>query len=300
MTPLRQQMIDAMQVRGLAVRTQEAYVDALARMARHFKRSPDELEVAQIEAYMLHLSRDLKRSFSTINHVSSASRFLWRHVLHRDDRGLEPAVARAPQRRPELLSREQIARLFEASRRPMTRMLLQLLYASGLRITEGLALRVKDIDSAADRMCLRVVQGKGGMDRYTLLSPSLLALLREHCRRWQCHRRECDWLFFNPHTGQPLSTSAVQRHYGAAKRAAGITKGGSTHTLRHCCATHLLEAGVDLHTICTLLGHRHIETTQRYLHLISPQFRPPKDIDPLDLLAGLSAHRPGLSSTQTH
>jgi site-specific recombinase XerD len=287
MTPLRQQMIDAMQVRGLAVRTQEAYVDTLARMARHFGRSPAQLEVAQIEAYMLHLARDLKRSFSTINHVASASRFLWRHVLHRDDRGLEPAVARAPQRRPELLSREQIAQLFAASNRPMTRMLLQVLYASGLRITEGLSLRVKDIDSAADRRCIRVVQGKGGVDRYTLLSPTLLALLREHCRRYQCHRHAPDWLFFNPHTGQPLSTSAVQRHYGVAKREAGITKGGSTHTLRHCCATHLLEAGVDLHTICTLLGHQHIETTQRYLHLISPQFRPPAQVDPLDLLAGL-------------
>ncbi|MFM2121410.1 MAG: hypothetical protein RL722_2878 [Pseudomonadota bacterium] len=287
MTPLRQQMIDAMQVRGMAVRTQQTYVQALVRMARHYGRSPGDLEAAQIEAYMLHLSRDLRRSFSTVNHVAAASRFLWRHVLHRDDRGLEPPVARAPQRRPELLSREQIAQLFAVSPQPMIRMLLQVLYASGLRITEGLNLRVRDIDSAADRRCIRVVQGKGGVDRYTLLSPSLLALLREHCRHWQCHRHEPGWLFFNPRTGQPLSTSAVQRHYAVAKREAGITKGGSTHTLRHCCATHLLEAGVDLHTICTLLGHQHIETTQRYLHLISPQFKPPACMDPLDLLAGL-------------
>lgn len=287
MTPLRQQMIDAMQVRGLAMRTQEAYVDTLARMARHFGYSPAELDAAQIEAYMLHLSKDLKRSFSTINHVSAASRFLWRHVLGREDRGLEPPVARAPQRRPELLAREQIAQLFGASRQPMTRMLLHVLYASGLRISEGLALRVKDIDSASDRMCIRVVQGKGGVDRYTLLSPTLLALLREHCRRYQCHRHDPDWLFFNPRTGAPLCPSGVQRHYAAAKRQAGIRKGGSTHTLRHCCATHLLEAGVDLHTICTLMGHKHIETTQHYLHLISPQFRSPARVDPLDLLAAL-------------
>jgi len=287
MTPLRQQMIDAMQVRGLALRTQEAYVDALARMARHFGRSPAQLDAAQIEAYMLHLSKDLKRSFSTINQVSSASRFLFRHVLGREDRDLEPPVARTPQRRPELLAREQIARLLSVVKSPMTRMLLQVLYASGLRISEGLALRVRDIDAARDRMCLRIVQGKGGVDRYTLLSPSLLVLLREHCRRYQCHRHEPDWLFFSPRTGQPLSACGVQRHYAAAKRDAGIAKGGSTHTLRHCCATHLLEAGVDLHTICTLLGHKHIETTQRYLHLISPQFRPPPRRDPLDLLAAL-------------
>lgn len=287
MTPLRQQMIDAMQVRGLALRTQQVYVEALARMARHFGRSPEQLDAAQIEAYMLHLSKDLKRSFSTINQVSSASRFLFRHVLGRSEAGMEPPVARAPQRRPELLSREQLAQLLAVVASPMTRMLLQLLYASGLRISEGLALRVRDIDAASDRMCLRVVQGKGGVDRYTLLSPTLLALLREHCRRYRCHRREPDRLFFSPRTGLALSPCVVQRQYAGAKRAAGIAKGGSTHTLRHCCATHLLEAGVDLHTICMLMGHRHIETTQRYLHLISPQFRPPAQRDPLDLLAAL-------------
>lgn len=292
MSKLRQQMIDAMQVRGLAVRTQQTYVDAVARMARHFGCSPAQLDGKQIEAYMLHLSRDLHRSFSTINQVASASRFLFRHVLGREDRGLEPPVARVPQRRPELLAREQISQLFAVCADPMTRMLLQLLYASGLRISEGLSLRVQDIDSARDRMCIRVVQGKGGVDRYTLLSPTLLALLREHCRRYQCHRREPEWLFFSPRSGAPLNPSSVQRHYAAAKREAGITKGGSTHTLRHCCATHLLEAGVDLHTICTLLGHKHIETTQRYLHLISPQFRPPTGVDALDLLAGLVRPQP--------
>ena len=163
-------MIDAMVVRGLALRTQEAYVDALARMARHFGRGPEQLDAAQIEGYMLHLSRDRQRSFSTINHVASASRFLFRHVLKREDRGLEPPVARTPQTQPELLGREQIAQLFAACRSPAMRTLLQVLYASGLRVSEGCALRVCHIDSAADRMCLRVVQGKGSADRYTLLS----------------------------------------------------------------------------------------------------------------------------------
>jgi integrase/recombinase XerD len=293
MTPLRQQMLDAMLVRGLARRTQEAYVDTLSRMARHFGRSPALLDAAQIEGYMLHLIKDLKRSYSTVNHVASASRFLFRHVLHREDRGLEPPVARAPQRQPELLGREQIAQLLAACRHPAVRMLLQVLYASGLRVSEGCALRVRDIDSAPDRMCLRVVQGKGAVDRCTLLSPTLLGLLREHCRRYGCHRREADWLFFNARSGEPVSVSCVQRSFAAAKREAGITKGGSTHTLRHCCATPLLEAGVDLHTICRLLGHQHIETTQRYLHLISPQFKPPSSSDPLDLLAALPRGRSG-------
>ncbi len=289
MTPLRQQMLDAMVVRGFATRTQAAYVDSLGRMARYFKRSPAVLTVAEIEAYMLHLVRDRHLSFSSVNHVAAASRFLFTHVLAQPETGerMLPPVARTGQKQPELLGRDQIAQLFASCQSPMTRMLLQTLYACGLRISEGCHLRVADIDSARDRMCVRVVAGKGNADRYTLLSPSLLVLLREHCRRYRCHQEAPGWLFFNVQTRQPLSSSSVQRHYQAARRDAGITKAGSTHTLRHCFATHLLEAGVDLHTICRLLGHGHIETTSRYLHLISPQFKPPRRADPLDLLASL-------------
>jgi integrase/recombinase XerD len=289
MTPLRQQMLDAMAVRGFAARTQATYVDSLGRMARYFKRSPAVLTVAEIEAYMLHLVRDRHLSFSSVNHVAAASRFLFTHVLAQPETGerMLPPVARTGQKQPELLGRDQIAQLFASCQSPMTRMLLQTLYACGLRISEGCHLRVADIDSARDRMCVRVVAGKGDADRYTLLSPSLLVLLREHCRRYRCHQEAPGWLFFNVHTRQALSSSSVQRHYQAARQAAGITKAGSTHTLRHCFATHLLEAGVDLHTICRLLGHGHIETTSRYLHLISPQFKPPRRADPLDLLASL-------------
>ena len=294
MTPLRQQMLDAMAVRGLAVRTQETYVDSLGRMARYFGRSPAVLSAQEIEAYMLYLVKDRKLSFSSVNHVAAASRFLFTHVLAQPETGermLAP-VARTRQKQPELLGREQIARLFAHCHSPMARMLLQTLYACGLRLSEGCQLRVPDIDSACDRMCVRVVAGKGGADRYTLLSPTLLGLLREHCRRFGCHRLPGRWLFFNPNTQQPLSTSGVQRHYQAARRDARIDKAGSTHTLRHCFATHLLEAGVDLHTFCRLLGHGHIETTSRYLHLISPQFKPPRSADPLDLLAGLPTLKP--------
>lgn len=289
MTPLRQQMLDAMAVRGLATRTQETYVDSLGRMARYFKRSPAALTAAEIETYMLHLVKERHLSFSSVNHVAAASRFLFTHVLAQPETGerMLPPVARTAQKQPELLGRDQIAQLFAHCHCAMTRMLLQTLYACGLRISEGCHLRVANIDSARDRMCVRVVAGKGSADRYTLLSPTLLVLLREHCRRYRCHQQPEGWLFFNPHTQQPLSTSGMQRHYQAARRAAHITKAGSTHTLRHCFATHLLEGGVDLHTICRLLGHGHLETTSRYLHLISPQFKPPRKADPLDLLAGL-------------
>jgi integrase/recombinase XerD len=289
MTPLRQRMLDAMTVRGLSARTQECYVEAVARLARHYHRSPDLLCPAEVEAYMLHLVKDRHLSYSSVNHAASASRFLFETVLGRKtDEHLRPPMARVPQSQPELLSRTEIARLFACCTQPVARMALQTIYASGLRVSEVCALRVGDIDSSYDRMVLRVVAGKGGHDRYSLLSPTLLESLRHHCRRFKPHRTSQRWLFATAEGAMPLSVQTLQRAYQRARQQAKIMKMGGTHTLRHCFATHLLEGGVDLYTISRLLGHSHISTTQRYLHLISPQFRPPKDVDALDLLAGLS------------
>ena len=159
----------------------------------------------------------------------------------------------------------------------------QTIYATGLRVSEACALKVSDIDSHRDRMCVRVDCGKGGKGRYTVLSPTLLELLRYHVR---CER-PTTWLFTDNSAKQPMYIDMAQRAYRGACARAGITKIGGIHTLRHDFATHLLEGGADLYTIQKLLGHGHISTTARYLHLISPQFRPPKDVDPLDLLAGL-------------
>jgi site-specific recombinase XerD len=287
MTPLRQRMLDAMTVRGLAERTKECYVEAIARMARHCKRSPDLLSPAEIEAYLLHLVKDRKLSYSSVNHAASASRFLLEKVLGRKADGLRPPMARAPQKQPHLLAREEIARLFACCAHPAHRLVLQTIYATGLRISEACCLTVRDIDSAADRMCVRVNSGKGGADRYSILSPTLLQALRHYCRTYAPHKRPAGWLFANGLGTGCTNIENVQRAYQAARHCAGITKPGGTHTLRHCFATHLLEGGVDLFTISKLLGHGHLSTTSRYLHLVSPQFRPPKDIDPLDLLAGL-------------
>lgn len=289
MTPLRQRMLDAMTVRGLAPRTQECYTDAVARMARHYHRSPDLLSPPEVEAWLLHLVKDRKLSYSSVNHAASASRFLFETVLGRpsDIAHLRPPMARVAQKQPQLLARAEIARLFVCCSHPVYRMALQTIYASGLRVSEVCALRVSDIDSAPDRMCVRVNAGKGGADRYSILSPSLLELLRLYSRTYAPHRTPGKWLFPSGTGERAVSIESLQRAYQAARGGAGITKRGGTHTLRHCFATHLLEGGVDLYTISRLLGHSHISTTSRYLHLISPQFRPPKDIDPLDLLAGL-------------
>lgn len=288
MTPLRQRMLDAMTVRGLAERTQECYAEAVSRMARHYHRSPDLLSPGEVQAYLLHLVKDRKLSYSSVNHAASASRFLFETVLGRKtDEHLRPPMAKVPQKQPQLLARQEIARLFACCAHPVYRMALQTIYATGLRVSEVGCLRVGDIDSASDRMCVRVVAGKGGTDRYSILSRSLLALLRLHCQTYRPQRHKGKWLFANGTGERGVGIESLQRAYQAARHCAGITKSGGTHTLRHCFATHLLEGGVDLYTISRLLGHGHISTTSRYLHLISPQFRPPRDIDPLDLLAGL-------------
>ena len=279
MTPLRQSMVDAMVTRGFAPGTQESYVEAIARLARHYHRSPALLSKDEVSAYLLDMVRTRHLSYSTMNQAACAARFLYEKVLSFDPAVFHVPMAKTPARQPELLSRLEIARLLACCAHPVYRMLLTTLYACGLRVTEGSQLRIQDIDSSVDRMSIRVCAGKGGKDRYTLLSASLLAQLRSYCQTLGLHHTRK-----NP---GPTAVENVQRAYHAARQSAGITKTGCTHTLRHGFATHLLEGGVDLFTIQKLLGHGHISTTSRYLHLISPQFHPPKGVDPLDLLAGL-------------
>ena len=283
MTPLRQRMQDAMVQRGFALRTQESYVEAIARMAKHYRRDPATYSAEDVQAYLLHLVRDRHLSYSTMNQAGCAARFLFEVVLGEPRERFVIPLAKAPATQPELLSRQQIAALFAACTSPARRMLLQTIYATGLRIAEACALRVADIDSAPDRMCIRVVHGKGAKDRYTLLSATLLTALRHYARRYQPR----EWLFCDHSGTQPIRIQTAQRAYQGARHRARITKKGGIHTLRHCFATHLLEGGIDLFTIQKLLGHGHIGTTGRYLHLTSPQFAAPKDVDPLDLLAGL-------------
>lgn len=283
MTELRQRMLDAMVQRGFAASTQDIYVSAIRQMAKHYRRDPAQYTVQEVQAYLLHLVKDRKLSYSSMNQAACAAQFLFQTVLGHKREHFHVPFAKVPIQRPELLAREEIARLFSACAHPMRRMLLQTMYAGGLRVSEVCALKVGDIDSHSDRMCIRVACGKGGHARYTVLSATLLGYLRTYVRTF----RPRIWLFPNASGEQPMYVDMAQRAYQAARTRAHITKRGSTHTLRHCFATHLLEGGVDLFTIQKLLGHSHISTTGRYLHLISPQFHPPKDVDPLDLLAAL-------------
>ena len=284
MTELRQRMLDAMVQRGFAPRTQESYVRAIRRMAKYYRRDPAQYTPEEVQAYLLHMVKDEKFSYSSMNQAACASQFLFQTVLGHGREQFQVPFAKVPAKQPELLNREEIARMIAACLHPAKRMLLQTIYATGLRVSEACALKVRDIDSARDRMCVRVECAKGGKGRQSILSPTLLELLRAYVR----YAKPRVWLFTDSTDTKPMDLCMAQRAYYAACARAGITKTGGIHTLRHCFATHLLEGGVDLYTIQKLLGHSDIGTTGRYLHLISPQFRPPQGTDPLDLLAGLN------------
>ena len=271
MTPLRQRVIEAMVLRGFAARTQETYLYAIEQVARHHHCSPALLSDEQVQTYLLHLLQQRHRSRSTVNITSSAMRFLVCDVLGQEQRRMHIPMGRAPQRLPEVLSRAEVAALLGAPISPKARMLLTLAYASGLRLSELCGLRGCDIDSAPDRMCIRVIQGKGGQDRLALLTTELLEDLRAYWRTQRPHAQACAWFF--PSRSDParaIGVASAQRYYYLAREAAGITKVGGIHTLRHCFATHLLEAGVDLHGVSRLLGHAQLSTTGRYLRMARP------------------------------
>ena len=278
MSALRDRMVDAMVLRGFAERTRMSYVAAVRGLANYARCSPDALTADEVQAYLLHLIRDKKLAYASVNQASCACRFLFRQVLGRDDPAFEIPMAKVPRHLPRVLSRDEVNRLFEAAGNLRARTLLMTTYAAGLRVSEVCALRLADIESAPDRMCLKVRNGKGGKDRYTLLSPRLLETLRLY---WRATRPR-EWLFPNPAGNGPVYLQTAQRMYALARDRAGLGKEGGIHTLRHSFATHLLESGVDLPTIQRLLGHGHISTTMRYLHLA--QSRLTGTLSPLELL----------------
>ena len=282
MTPLRQRMSDDMTLHGFKRKSITAYVACVARFAKHFGKSPEVLGTAEIRSYLLYLTHDRHVSSSTYNQALCALKFLYRFTL-RKDWGLD-GLARSRQqiKLPVVLSIDEVTRFFQAITSLRHRAILMTAYAAGLRISEVLALRVDDIDS--QRMVIRVRQGKGSKDRYVMLSPRLLTLLREY---WKANRRRkvyqpSPWLFPGNVPGQPITDGAVYESCEEACRAAGLEKHVTVHTLRHTFATHLLESGTDLRTIQILLGHRSLNTTARYLHVATAALQSTRS--PLDRL----------------
>jgi len=256
-------MIEEMRLRNFSSRTEQSYVAAMVGLARHYHRSPDQLTQDEIRSYLLHL-KERGLSPSSRNVAISGMKFFYHQCLGWNEEKLFLPPRKGSWRLPEVLSQKEVERLLLAAVKLRDRCVLMTAYATGVRVSELVRLKVSDIDS--QRMMVRVEQGKGRKDRYTILSQRLLCELRLY---WQEHRSN-HWLFPN-RKGGPLSIDFVQRIYNLAKLRAGIQKGKGIHTLRHCFATHLLEAGVDLVTIKTLLGHNSLQSTQRYLQIRQPR-----------------------------
>jgi integrase/recombinase XerD len=263
MTPLRRRMIEDMKLKNLSARTINTYVSRVYNFATHFGRSPERLGRDDVRAYLLFLIQEKNVSWSVYNQTLCALRFCYEVTLGRKDVLERIPFPKQATRLPVVLSTDEVAAFFAALVDVKHRAILMTAYAAGLRLSEVIGLRVDDVDSK--RMVIRVRQAKGRRDRYVMLSPRLLALLREY---WKLER-PTDWLFPGDVPGNPITGKAVHKICVRAAEDAGLGKHVTVHTLRHSFATHLLEAGTDIRTIQILLGHRKLETTAVYTH-VSP------------------------------
>ena len=259
MTPLRQRMIEDMCLRNFAGTTQRSYIHYVAEFAKYFNRSPQELDLEAVRQYQLYLTQERKLSPESVNTFVSAVQFLYLVTLEMPWDKHDFPRARLDQKLPVVLAPDEIQRFLEHVSGVKNRAVLLTCYGSGLRISEAVALKVSDIDS--QRKLIRVQHGKGAKDRYTILSPCLLEVLRAYYR---ILRPGGGWLFPSWRTHLHLSAGAVQSACREAWQQSGLTKRVTPHTLRHSFATHLLERGADSRVIQALLGHSSIETTARY------------------------------------
>jgi len=283
MTPLRQRMIEDMQVRNLSPHTHYIYLYHVSRFARHFGKSPELLGPAEIHAYQVYLLQDKHVSWSSFIQSVAALRFLYRITL-----GKEWAIEHIPfprkqQKLPLVLSISEMLQFFESIKNIKHRAMLMIAYAAGLRVSEVARLRVCDIDSK--RMVIRVEQGKGRKDRYVMLSPALLTILRTY---WKL-AKPSKWLFEGNIAGQPISYKSIQRACSRVSDDSGLSKPVTMRTLRHSFATHLLEAGTDIRIIQALLGHRSLQTTARYTRVSTITIR--ATTSPFDQLLASTVHR---------
>lgn len=277
MTTLRQRMTDDLRLRNRSLRTINTYIACVAHFARHFGKSPELLGPEEIRQYQVYLVEQRHVSWSYFNQAVCALRFLYRHTLGRDWAVAHIPFPRQPRKLPVILSQAEVIRFLHAIKKIKFRAMLMTAYATGLRLSEVTHLRVSDIDS--QRLVIRVRQGKGQKDRYVMLSPKLLEVLRLYWRA----ERPATWLFPSLRKEQPINHSVVQRACRQAGLDAGLSKPVTVRMLRHCFATHLVETGTDIRIIQSLLGHSHLSTTQIYTHVSAKTVR--ATASPLDLLA---------------
>jgi integrase/recombinase XerD len=266
MTRLRKMMLEELQRRNFAESTTEAYIRAVKEFSQYFNSSPDRLGPRHIREYQASLFQKRKFSPNTVAQHLAALRFFYIKTLKKAWSITETPYPKRAVRLPTILSQEEVTRLIDAAHPPLHRTLLMTLYATGLRRAELAHLKVSDVDS--QRMVIHVQGGKGRKDRDVLLSPKLLDELERHSHRLR--PRSSVWLFPGRHvltSDRPITSKVIYHACKQAARRAALSKKVHPHTLRHCFATHLLEAGADLRTIQRLLGHSSLEETAKYLHL---------------------------------
>jgi len=275
MTVLRTRMIEKLRLKNYSVRTEQAYVAAVAHFARHFGRSPDELGPDEIRQWQLYLQNEKKASWSYFNQAMSALRFFYREILGRDELIPRLSYMRRERRLPVVPSISEVGAFLDAIENPEYRMVLTVVYACGLRLLEATRIEVRDIDSK--RMLVHVRQGKGKKDRYVTLSPLLLEMLRSYWRQSRPKRL----LFPAPDDpNKPLNPTTLQKHCQKVCLRGGMKKRITPRTLRHAFATHLLEGGANIRVVQTLLGHSSVHTTEIYTHVSDEAIR--NVVSPLD------------------
>jgi site-specific recombinase XerD len=274
MTPLRQKMIKAMELKNLAANTQKGYLGVVRGLATHYNMSPDKLTAEQIEDYFLYLKSERGLKEGSLSKAINGLRFFYRYVGGNEERMDGITFKKKKRILPVILSPDEVWRIIQMPSKLQKRLMLMAAYSAGLRANEVLSLKVKNIDSK--RMLIRIEGGKGGKDRDTLLSRRFLTELREYYRIF----KPTD-LLFTSKSGKRLSYETIRQTYETSRRKAGVKRGEGIHTLRHCFATHLLEAGYDLRRIQMLLGHSSLSTTVIYLHVSKKSLASVKS--PLDL-----------------
>jgi len=271
-------MLEDMEIRNLSPNTQLSYLQQVSGFAKYCHRSPEDVGPGEIRAYQVHLTTERKLAPGTLCLVAAALRFLYKVTLKREWVDSEIPLPKKPFKLPVILSREEVFDFLESIASFKHRAILMTAYAAGLRVSEATRLKITDIDS--QRMMLRVEQGKGQKDRYVMLSPQLLAILRSYWRL----ARPGHWLFPGRDGEHPINPTVLHAACRSACAAAGLNKRVTVHTLRHSFATHLLESGTDIRIIQALLGHRNVNTTARYAHVATSTIRgTPSPLDRLRL-----------------
>lgn len=275
MSPLRRRMIDDMTIRNLSPATQRSYLHAVTKFSRHFGRSPERLDLEDVRAFQVHLVAT-GISWPSLNQTVCALRFFYGVTLGHAELPERIPYAREPRKLPVVLSADEVVRFLEAVPSLKTRAALTTAYAAGLRASEAVGIKLADIDSG--RMVIRVEHGKGGSDRYVMLSAQLLGILRTYWRL----ARPTHWLFPGRDASKPIDVQVLHAACRSACAAAGLAKRVTVHTLRHSFATHLLESGTDIRIIQVLLGHSNLSSTARYTQVSGGLIR--RTESPLDRL----------------